>query len=77
MIPHTYDTIYYDLFIHFKDSIKIFFKYCICSDSKKYSANISANASPGASLRAWRDFFIKATIYGGDIDSKVLFTEKE
>jgi SAM-dependent methyltransferase len=75
-IPHTYDTIYYDLFIHCKDSIKLVFECGIGSGNKKYSANMGANASPGASLRAWRDFFSKATIYGADIDSKVLFTEK-
>jgi 2-polyprenyl-3-methyl-5-hydroxy-6-metoxy-1,4-benzoquinol methylase len=37
---------------------------------------MGANATPGASLRAWRDFFINATIYGADIDKEVLFNEK-
>ena len=30
---------------------------------------------PGASLRAWRDYFYKAVIYGADIDKKILFEE--
>lgn len=30
---------------------------------------------PGASLRAWRDFFPNAMIYGADIDQTVLFNE--
>ena len=37
---------------------------------------MGSNASPGASLRAWRDFFTNAKIYGADIDKQVLFTEK-
>ena len=31
---------------------------------------------PGASVRAFRDYFDKAIIYGADIDSKILFFEK-
>jgi hypothetical protein len=58
-IPHTYDTIYYDLFIHCKDSIKLVFECGVGSGNKKYSANMGANATPGASLRAWQNFLAK------------------
>ena len=75
-IPHTYDTVYYDLFGHCKDSIKLVFECGIGSGNNKYSSNMGSNASPGASLRAWRDFFTNAKIYGADIDKQVLFTEK-
>ena len=33
--------------------------------------------NPGASLRAWRDYFVKADIYGADIDKKILFNENK
>jgi hypothetical protein len=33
------------------------------------------NGRPGASLRAWAEFFPKARLIGCDIDSRVLFTE--
>ena len=75
-IPHTYDTIYYDLFNHCKKNIRLVFECGIGTTNKKFAANMGANATPGASLRAWRDFFINATIYGADIDKEVLFNEK-
>lgn len=31
---------------------------------------------PGGSLRAWRDFFPKATVYGGDIADDCMFSEE-
>ena len=39
-------------------------------------ANMTKNASPGASLRMWSDYFINADIYGGDIDKSILFEEE-
>ena len=34
------------------------------------------DSTPGASLRAWRDFFPNATILGADLDREVLFEEE-
>ena len=31
---------------------------------------------PGASLRVWRDYFPNASIFGADIDEKILFKER-
>ena len=31
---------------------------------------------PGASLKAFRDFFEKSKVYGADIDRKILFKDK-
>ena len=36
---------------------------------------MNANGKPGASLRAWRDYFENAYIYGADIDKNILFVE--
>jgi hypothetical protein len=33
------------------------------------------NGKPGASLRAWREYFPQAQIYGADIDRDILFAE--
>ncbi len=33
------------------------------------------NGRPGASLRAWREYFPQAQIYGADIDRDILFAE--
>jgi SAM-dependent methyltransferase len=39
-------------------------------------SNMGINGKPGASLRAWRDFFPNSLIYGADIDSRVIFEEE-
>lgn len=38
-------------------------------------SNMGSGARPGASLRAWRDYLPNASIFGADVDSRVLFTE--
>jgi hypothetical protein len=38
-------------------------------------SNMGAGARPGASLRAWRDYLPKSSIFGADVDRRVLFTE--
>ena len=36
---------------------------------------MTSKGVPGASLRVWRDYFLNANIYGGDIDKDILFEE--
>ena len=36
---------------------------------------MNINGKPGASLRAWKDYFFNALIYGADIDKTILFEE--
>lgn len=38
-------------------------------------SNMGADGIPGASLKGFRDFCPNAQIYGGDIDSRILFTD--
>jgi hypothetical protein len=38
-------------------------------------SNMSETGIPGASLRAWRDFFPSAIINGADIDTEILFKD--
>jgi hypothetical protein len=38
-------------------------------------SNFGAHATPGSSVRAWRDFLPNAHIFGADIDSNILFQE--
>lgn len=38
-------------------------------------SNMGSGARPGASLRAWRDYLPNASIFGADVDSRILFTE--
>lgn len=39
-------------------------------------SNMGKNGTPGASLRAWRDYFPHAQIFGADIDRRILFNEE-
>jgi SAM-dependent methyltransferase len=39
-------------------------------------SNMGLDGKPGASLRAFRDMYKKAQIFGADIDERVLFTEE-
>lgn len=39
-------------------------------------SNMGAGGTPGASLRAFRDFLPNAKIYGADIDKRILFQEE-
>lgn len=39
-------------------------------------SNMGVNGCPGASLRAFRDMYKKANIFGADIDKRILFSEE-
>lgn len=47
----------------------------IGTNNEDVVSNMSRKGTPGASLRAFRDFLPHATIFGADIDSRVLFAE--
>ena len=38
-------------------------------------SNMGERGKPGASLKAYRDFFKNSEIYGADIDSQILFKD--
>ena len=38
-------------------------------------SNMTSSGKPGASLRAFRDYYEKANVFGADIDSDILFEE--
>lgn len=42
----------------------------------KFKSNMGRLGSPGASVRAFRDFDPRLTVYGADIDSQILFQEE-
>jgi SAM-dependent methyltransferase len=72
---HHYATTYSLLFQHRRRSIRRVFEVGIGTTDERFPANMTSIGSPGASLRAWRDFFPNAEIFGGDIDSNSLFQE--
>lgn len=73
--PHSYSHYYYNLFKRSKESFRKVFECGIGTNNINIASNMGAKGKPGASLRAWRDFFPNAQIVGGDIDKQVLFQE--
>lgn len=59
---HSYDTIYENIFDPIRDSVKNILKIGV---------------SKGASLKAWRDYFENAQIYGIDINKNTLIENEE
>jgi hypothetical protein len=45
------------------------------TDNTDVVSNMGSRGKPGASLRAFRDFFPNAKIYGADVDKRILFKE--
>jgi hypothetical protein len=72
---HNYADVYSELFQHSRKSVAKVFECGIGTNDEMILSNMTSIATPGGSLRAWRDYFPKAIIYGADIDPKVLFTE--
>jgi hypothetical protein len=70
---HSYADLYFRLFNHCRNSVKLVFECGIGSVDPEITSNMGSKGMPGASLRVWRDYFPNATIYGADIDSKTLF----
>jgi hypothetical protein len=73
-ILHSYSSEYYRLFEPIKNIVKNFMEIGI-GNKKLMGPIVGKEYIPGASLRAWKDFFINAKIFGLDIDKDVLFEE--
>jgi len=73
---HNYSGYYNQIFSHCKKSIKLVFECGIGTNNEKLVSSMGNQAKPGASLRVWRDYFPRASIYGADIDKKILFEER-
>lgn len=57
------------------DTVKAVFEIGLGTNNPDVVSNMGDEGRPGASLRAFRDFFGAATIYGADVDKRILFKE--
>tara|TARA_B100000287_G_scaffold27480_1_gene26114 strand:- start:194 stop:1006 length:813 start_codon:yes stop_codon:yes gene_type:complete len=72
---HNYHLIYGSLFKK-RNKIKKVLEIGLGTDNEKLISNMGRQGKPGASVKAFRDFFPKAKIYGADIDKEILFKDK-
>jgi len=71
---HDYHLIYASLFKN-KKKVKKVMEIGLGTNNVNVLSNMGSSGKPGASLRAFRDFFKNAKIYGADIDKNILFKE--
>ena len=72
---HNYAQYYSEIFNNKKKKIKNFLEIGLGTNNTKLQSNMGADGKPLASLRAWRDYFPGANIYGADIDKEILINE--
>jgi hypothetical protein len=73
---HNYSEYYSDIFFHKRKRIKNFLEIGLGTNNTNMASNMGADGTPLASLRAWKDYFINANIYGADIDKDILKDEE-
>ena len=72
---HNFAQYYSEIFYNKKDNIKNFLEIGLGSNNPSVPSNMGLDGKPLASLKAWRDYFINANIYGADIDKDILKDE--
>ena len=72
---HNYADYYSEIFYHKRSEVKNFLEIGLGTNNINLPSNMGENGKPLASLRAWRDFFFNANIYGADIDRDILKNE--
>jgi hypothetical protein len=73
---HNYTVVYESLFKRLRTQPLRIFELGLGYNDLMVRSDTRTAGRPGASLRAWRDLFPNALIYGADIDRTVLFQEK-
>ena len=72
---HNFASYYSEIFFYKRNDIKNFLEIGLGTNDTSVLSNMGSNGIPLASLRAWRDYFKNANIYGADIDKNILKNE--
>jgi hypothetical protein len=75
-VPNAYADLYSFLFDSIRNQTKLIFECGIGTNNPKLTSSMGERGKPGASLRAWKEYFPNAEIYGADIDTTIQFKEK-
>jgi len=73
---HNFANYYSEIFYNQRHKIKNFLEIGLGTNNVNLASNMGRDGKPLASLRAWRDFFKNAQIYGADIDRDILKDEE-
>jgi 8-demethyl-8-alpha-L-rhamnosyltetracenomycin-C 2'-O-methyltransferase len=71
---HSYSPIYYEYLSEYKETFLDIIEIGV-GNKELMGRYLGENYQIGASLKAWRDFFVNASVYGLDIRKDVLFKE--
>ena len=69
---HNYSDYYSELLYNQRKRIKNFLEIGLGTNDISMASNMGKEGIPLASLKAWRDYFENANIYGADIDKNIL-----
>lgn len=72
---HFYTNAYEIILLPIRYAAKNIFEVGIGTNNVDVPSSMGELGVPGASLRMWKEYFPKATIYGADIDERILFEE--
>lgn len=72
---HNFSDYYQTIFFDKKENIKNILEVGLGTNNIRLASNMGLQGKPLASLRAWRDYFPNANIYGADIDKEILKNE--
>jgi len=73
---HNFAQYYSSIFFNKKNKIKNFLEIGLGTNNIDTPSNMGLEGKPLASLRAWRDYFRNANIFGADIDERILKNEE-
>ena len=73
---HNYADFYSEIFFHRRNEIRNFLEIGLGTNNVNLPSNMGIDGVPLASLRAWRDYFKNAQVYGADIDKSILKNEE-
>jgi hypothetical protein len=73
---HNYHILYASILGPRRDEQLALLEIGLGTNNTDVVSNMGVDAKPGSSLRAWRDYLPKASIFGADVDKRVLFTEE-
>ena len=74
--PNNYADLYTMLFEGVRETARTVFECGIGTNNPNMPSSMGERGKPGASLKAWRDYFSNAEIFGADIDASILFQEE-